>query len=111
LCPGLIKATLEWFRIYKIPDGKPENKFAFNGEAKNRDFATHVVEETHKFWRTLHTKEADAGGICCSATTLPDTPFKLDLAAAEKTITDSPPPAEPLAVDPVIHKNHFIRLK
>lgn len=33
--PGLLRATNEWFRIYKIPDGKPENNFAFNGEAKN----------------------------------------------------------------------------
>ncbi|KAG5439338.1 hypothetical protein PCK2_000836, partial [Pneumocystis canis] len=30
--PGLIRATNEWFRIYKIPDGKPENSFAFSGE-------------------------------------------------------------------------------
>ena len=34
--PGYIKATEEWFRIYKIPDGKPANKFAFNGEARNK---------------------------------------------------------------------------
>jgi len=34
--PGLVRATNEWFRIYKIPDGKPENQFAFSGEAKNR---------------------------------------------------------------------------
>jgi hypothetical protein len=34
--PGLIRATNEWFRIYKIPDGKPENQFAFSGEAKNK---------------------------------------------------------------------------
>lgn len=34
-CPGLLKATVHWFRIYKIPDGKPENQFAFNGEAKD----------------------------------------------------------------------------
>lgn len=32
----LFQATYEWFKIYKIPDGKPENKFAFNGEAKNK---------------------------------------------------------------------------
>ena len=30
--PGLLRATNEWFRIYKVPDGKPENVFAFNGE-------------------------------------------------------------------------------
>jgi inorganic pyrophosphatase len=34
--PGQLAATNEWFRIYKIPDGKPENTFAFNGEAKNK---------------------------------------------------------------------------
>lgn len=61
--PGLLKATLEWFKIYKIPDGKPENKFAFNGEAKNRDFALKVIDEVHKFWRALVKKEVDAGGI------------------------------------------------
>ena len=26
--PGLVRATNEWFRIYKIPDGKPEVSFA-----------------------------------------------------------------------------------
>lgn len=40
--PGLLKATVEWFRIYKIPDGKPENQFAFNGEPKNKEFAHKV---------------------------------------------------------------------
>ena len=37
--PGLLKATFEWFRNYKIPDGKPPNAFAFNSTAKNREFA------------------------------------------------------------------------
>jgi len=31
-----VQATNEWFRIYKIPAGKPENQFAFNGEAKDK---------------------------------------------------------------------------
>lgn len=51
--PGLLRATIEWFKIYKIPDGKPENQFAFNGEAKNAEFAINVVAETHKFWEGL----------------------------------------------------------
>ncbi|CAM0141758.1 unnamed protein product [Umbelopsis sp. WA50703] len=34
--PGLLRATNEWFRIYKIPDGNPENKVAFDGKAKNK---------------------------------------------------------------------------
>lgn len=55
--PGLLKATIEWFKIYKVPDGKPENQFAFNGEAKNAAFAINVVNETHKFWQSLISKE------------------------------------------------------
>ncbi|ELW64108.1 Inorganic pyrophosphatase 2, mitochondrial [Tupaia chinensis] len=34
--PGYLEATLNWFRFYKVPDGKPENQFAFNGEFKNK---------------------------------------------------------------------------
>lgn len=30
------QATNEWFRIYKIPTGKPPNQFAFDGEAKDK---------------------------------------------------------------------------
>lgn len=33
---GYLAATVEWFRIYKIPAGKPENKFAFDGEIQNK---------------------------------------------------------------------------
>merc|ERR1712226_1666741 len=29
--PGFKEATREWFRIYKMPDGKPENVFGFDG--------------------------------------------------------------------------------
>lgn len=43
--PGLLKASVEWFKIYKMPDGKPENQFAFNGEAKNAQFALKIVDE------------------------------------------------------------------
>jgi len=48
--PGLLRATNEWFRIYKIPDGKPENQFAFSGEAKNRKYALEVIKECHEAW-------------------------------------------------------------
>lgn len=70
--PGLIRATNEWFRydfivhitlfdciteddcrIYKIPDGKPENPFAFSGEAKNKKYATEIIHECHEAWRRL----------------------------------------------------------
>lgn len=55
--PGLLKATVEWLKIYKIPDGKPENKFAFNGEPKNAEFALKIVSDAHEYWKGLVQKE------------------------------------------------------
>ncbi|OAA48654.1 inorganic pyrophosphatase [Metarhizium rileyi] len=51
--PGLLRATNEWFRIYKIPDKKPENQFAFTGETKNKDFAFRIIDECHAAWNRL----------------------------------------------------------
>jgi inorganic pyrophosphatase len=51
--PGKLKEVFEFLRDYKIPDGKPANQFAFNGELKNKKFAIEVVEETYKEWNTL----------------------------------------------------------
>jgi inorganic pyrophosphatase len=48
--PGLLRATNEWFRIYKIPDGKPENQFAFTGECKNKKWV----------WFTIFLLECEA---------------------------------------------------
>lgn len=51
--PGLINATHTWFRDYKVPDGKPRNEFAFNGKAKNVDFALDIIEECNHAWKGL----------------------------------------------------------
>lgn len=32
----LLAAVRQWFRLYKTPDGNPENTFAFNGEYQGR---------------------------------------------------------------------------
>lgn len=36
LKPGYLEATVDWFKWYKVPDGKPKNKFAFNEEFKDK---------------------------------------------------------------------------
>lgn len=61
--PGLIDATREWFRIYKRPDGKPENKFAFEGKAQNKAHALKIIEETHAAWRGLIAQGESSHGI------------------------------------------------
>ena len=50
-------------RIYKIPDGKPENTFAFSGEAKNKRYATEIIHECHEAWRRLISGESPAKDI------------------------------------------------
>ncbi|XP_057214777.1 inorganic pyrophosphatase 2, mitochondrial isoform X2 [Triplophysa rosa] len=98
LKPGYLEATLEWFRMYKVPDGKPENQFAFHGEFKNRDFAVKTVEDTHSFWKSLISKKCDAGEIRCLNTGVTESPFLCSSADA-KAIVDSAHPcgdAEPI---------------
>ncbi|KAH3688572.1 hypothetical protein WICPIJ_000453 [Wickerhamomyces pijperi] len=66
--PGLLRATNEWFRVYKIPDGKPENQFAFSGEAKNKRYAEEVIRETNEAWENLVKGQAPAGDISLTRT-------------------------------------------
>lgn len=61
--PGLLRATNEWFRIYKIPDGKPENQFAFTGECKNKKYATDIVRECAEAWEKLITGKTNPGEV------------------------------------------------
>uniref|UniRef100_A0A8C7IL40 inorganic diphosphatase n=1 Tax=Oncorhynchus kisutch TaxID=8019 RepID=A0A8C7IL40_ONCKI len=72
---GYLEATFEWFKKYKVPDGKPENQFAFNGEFKDRDFALKTVKETHEFWKALISKKTNAGELNCTNTCVTDSPF------------------------------------
>ncbi|XP_026468523.1 inorganic pyrophosphatase-like [Ctenocephalides felis] len=108
--PGLLKATVEWFRIYKIPDGKPENQFAFNGEAKNSAFALKVIDDVHKFWLQMVTKEVDGGGISCKNATIDCSPFKADRAELLATINQAPEFGSPLPIEPIVDKWHFVHL-
>jgi len=58
LVPEKLKEAFEFLRDYKIPDGKPANFFAFNGELKNKAFAINIVEETNKDWQGLIAQDA-----------------------------------------------------
>ncbi|KAJ5624219.1 hypothetical protein N7510_000528 [Penicillium lagena] len=76
--PGLLRATNEWFRIYKIPDGKPENQFAFSGECKNRKYAMDVIQECSEAWEKLITGKAQAGDISLANSTVEGTAHTAD---------------------------------
>ncbi|RNA03616.1 inorganic pyrophosphatase isoform X1 [Brachionus plicatilis] len=52
-CPGLLDSTRDWFKIYKIPTGKPANSFAENGKFFNREFAINQINHDYKLWLNL----------------------------------------------------------
>ncbi|KAI0398453.1 inorganic pyrophosphatase [Xylariaceae sp. FL0594] len=75
--PGLLRATNEWFRIYKIPDGKPENQFAFTGECKNKAYAMDVIRECAEAWEKLITGKTQPGGISTTNLTVQHSPSRV----------------------------------
>ncbi|KAJ3558979.1 hypothetical protein NM688_g616 [Phlebia brevispora] len=111
--PGLIRATNEWFRIYKIPDGKPENQFAFSGEAKNKKYATEIIHECHEAWRKLAVTGESAAktpsyDISILNTTIPGSPGYTSKSDPSYTgiPTDSRKPPAP--IDAAISKWFYI---
>ncbi|KAG2181019.1 hypothetical protein INT43_008601 [Umbelopsis isabellina] len=106
--PGLVRATNEWFRIYKIPDGKPENVFAFSGEAKNKKYATDVIFETHEAWKAMMSGSADKNSISTVNVTVDSSAFKV---SADDAVIKSIPAANnlpPAPIDSSIDKWFFI---
>jgi len=49
--PGYLLSIRDWFRDYKIAEGKLANTFAWEGKAQPKSFALEVIEEAHKQWQ------------------------------------------------------------
>lgn len=103
--PGLLRATNEWFRIYKIPDGKPENQFAFSGECKNKKYATDIVRECAEAWERLITGKSDKHGVSLTNVTVPHSPERVDPRSINIPEGENLAPAP---IDPSIDKWFFI---
>lgn len=88
--PGYLKSTVEWLKYYKVPTGKPENKFAFNAEAKGRLLALEIVEETHKHWQALVGQTAKPGSVSIVHTSaVGAAPTQIDTNAAQTLVEKS----------------------
>ncbi|KAI1094148.1 inorganic pyrophosphatase [Rostrohypoxylon terebratum] len=104
--PGLLRATNEWFRIYKIPDGKPENQFAFTGECKNKAYAFDVIRECSEAWDRLITGKTQPGGISTTNLSVNHSPSRV----GSEQLPPLPPNEEllPEKIDSSIDKWFFI---
>merc|ERR1712126_610637 len=94
--PAFLKATHEWFKIYKMPDGKPQNTFAFDGQFRDREFALSVIEKTHHHWVQLVNGQSDAGEISLTGTAATNSKISAEEANGEIQKTAQPAPAHAL---------------
>jgi inorganic pyrophosphatase len=51
--PGMLSAIREWYRTYKIPDGKPPNVFGLDEKFMDKRYALEVISECHHAWEQL----------------------------------------------------------
>ncbi|GAB2292068.1 Soluble inorganic pyrophosphatase 6, chloroplastic [Dionaea muscipula] len=61
--PGTLTAIRDWFRDYKIPDGKPANKFGLGNKPANKDYALKVITETNESWMKLVKRSIPSGEL------------------------------------------------
>lgn len=45
--PGMLEQIKEWFRVYKVAEGKQENEFALEGLFQDKEFAKGIIEECY----------------------------------------------------------------
>ena len=70
-----------------MPDGKPANEFAFNGEPKNKEFAEKIIAGTHESWKKLMSGSSDTGGLSIANTSLNNT-SSVDQEKANEVISE-----------------------
>ena len=57
--PGMLGAIREWYRTYKIPDGKPPNVFALDEKFMDKAYAQEIIDECHHAWELLVSGEKE----------------------------------------------------
>lgn len=108
--PGTIVATNEWFRIYKMPAGKPENEFAFKGAAKDKEFAKQIINETGEQWKTMQFGEGYKDLASVNSTQEGSKDYTTGPEKAAELIAKEPAATADAPLDPSVHKWHYITL-
>jgi len=89
LKPGYLDDTRKWFRTYKVPDGKPENNFAFEGAYKGKDFADKIIAECFEQWKQLVNGEAESS-LAIENVTVDGSKSKVSAADATAAMNAAP---------------------
>ncbi|XP_053559485.1 inorganic pyrophosphatase 2, mitochondrial [Bombina bombina] len=107
--PGYLEATTEWLKSYKVPDGKPENKFGFNGEFKDQEFAVEIIKSTHELWKAMVHKKSDQGDIECKNVMVSESPFCCSEDEAKAIVQSAPSLGKSNPVSSEVNIWHFLK--
>jgi len=109
--PGLLDATRRWFKYYKVPTGKPPNRFALNEQYANREYAQKVINETRKYWEKLVSGETKVDEKVCSIanTTLNNQGTLNQQQAKEIVEANEPHQAQPAKIDASVHLVAYVQ--
>ncbi|XP_033871800.1 inorganic pyrophosphatase-like isoform X1 [Acipenser ruthenus] len=108
LKPGYLESTVNWLKRYKVPYGKPENQFAFNGEFKDKDYAVEVIKSTHQYWKALTHKQTDGGAINCKNVSVCNSPFQCSEEEACSIVQSAPAFGKSGTLPEEVDKWHFL---
>lgn len=111
LKPEYLTATREWFRTYKVPDGKPLNNFAFDGEYKDKAFADKTIEECYQQWQELVNGKTDSK-LAIENVSVKGSKTVLTEAEAQAVVAAAPEPAvAALITDLKAQRWHYLDAK
>jgi len=55
--PGLLEQIREWYKVYKVADGKEPNRYGFGGRALDQGEAYQVIGQCNVNWSKLFVKD------------------------------------------------------
>lgn len=107
--PGFLAATVEWFKIYKMPDGKPPNEFAFDAKPKNKDFAIDVIKTLHGQWKDLMGREMGPDGLSRDCTVY-EAANKITAEDANAAVEATAAVGDDCPLADAVDKWHYVKL-
>ena len=107
--PGFIAATVEWFKIYKMPDGKPANEFAFDAKPKNKDFALDIIKSLHEQWKSLMSRESGPDKVSRHCA-VHDCSSKISQDDAKAAVEAQAAPGDDCELADSVDKWHYVKL-
>ena len=107
--PGFLAATVEWFKIYKMPDGKPANEFAFEAKPKGREFALEIIKALNDQWKNAMSREMGPDGLSRTCAVY-ECSSKIDQDAANAAVEGAATLADGATLADSIDKWHYVKL-